>query len=248
MIKFSFWKIIVKIAQIRGSLFRTPDLDGIMRLEMMQMKDIPMFTTENGVASLFLREIPYRKRAHIKIQATQNPEELLQECVDFCRACGAEWADASGHPWLETYPRTARILAMCRSLEGLPQTDAALFPVTEETVKMWLDIYNERMAQVPNTAWMSAEDGRRLLKDGDGYFIHRNGELLGIGQASGDRIDTVAAVQKGAGREIVLSLASLLTGDTVNLWVADTNAKAIRLYESLGFITTREVARWYRVL
>jgi len=30
--------------------------------------------------------------------------------------------------------------------------------------------------------------------------------------------------------------------------VADANTKAIRLYENLGFLTTREVARWYRVL
>lgn len=211
------------------------------------MKDIPMFTTENGVASLFLREIPYRKRAHIKLQATQNPEELLRECVDFCRACGAEWIDAAGHPYLENYPLNARIVAMSRGMEGLPQTDAAVFPVTQETVKTWLDIYNERMTQVPNTAWMSAEDGRTLLKDGDGYFIHRNGELLGIGQASDGKIHAVAGVKPGAGRDVVLALASLLTGDSVNLWVADSNTRAVHLYEKLGFITTREVSRWYQV-
>lgn len=212
------------------------------------MKDIPMFTTENGVASLFLREIPYRKRAHIKIQATQEPEALLNECVSFCRACGAEWIDGVGHPYLEKYPLITTIVAMCRSKEGLPETDAALFPVLPETVQEFLDIYNARMADVPNSAYLSAEDGRKLLKDGDGYFIHRNGELLGIGQASGDKIDTVIAVKPGSGRDVVLALATLLTGDTVNLWVADTNTKAVRLYEKLGFIATHEVARWYQVL
>ena len=212
------------------------------------MKDIPVFTTENGAASLFLREIPYRKRAHIRLRATQEPEALLRECVDFCRACGAEWIDAAGHPYLETYPLIASILAMSRSLEGLPETDAALFPVLPETVAQWVDIYNARMADVPNCAWMSAEDGRELLKAGDGYFIHRDGELLGIGRASGDKIDAVASVKRGAGRDVVLALSTLLTGDTANLWVASTNCRAIRLYEALGFMAAREIARWYCVL
>ena len=65
------------------------------------MKDIPVFHTEYGVASLFLREIPYRKRAHIKIQSSLEPDKLLEECIGFCRACGAEWIDAAGDPFLE---------------------------------------------------------------------------------------------------------------------------------------------------
>ena len=56
----------------------------------MEMKDLPMFTTQNGVASLTLREIPYQQTAYIKLQATQQPKELLEECVGFCRAVGAE--------------------------------------------------------------------------------------------------------------------------------------------------------------
>ena len=53
------------------------------------MKDIPVFTTEYGVASLFLREIPYRSRAHIKIQSSQEPEKLLEECISFAE-CAAQ--------------------------------------------------------------------------------------------------------------------------------------------------------------
>ena len=117
------------------------------------MKDIPVFTTENGAASLFLREIPYRKRAHIRLRATQEPEALLRECVDFCRACGAEWIDAAGLPYLETYPLIASILAMSRSLEGLPETDAALFPVLPETVMVLLVVNNA--ADCPE-AWRNA--------------------------------------------------------------------------------------------
>ena len=40
------------------------------------MKDFPMFTTEYGVASLLMKEIPYKETAYIIIQSSQEPEEL----------------------------------------------------------------------------------------------------------------------------------------------------------------------------
>lgn len=212
------------------------------------MKNIPVFDTEFGVASLFLREIPYRKRAHIKIQSSLEPEKLLAECVAFCRMCGAEWIDAAGHEYLEKYPLITALYSMQIPREAVPDTDACLFPVTEETVAKWLDIYNDRMANVPNAAYMDASDGRDLLKSGDGYFVHRNGELLGIGKAAGDFIDTVIAVKPGGGETVVRALCSLLTGETVRLMVAGANEKAVRLYERMGFVKTRELVRWYRVL
>ena len=212
------------------------------------MKDIPVFTTEHGAASLFLREIPYRKRAHIKLQDSQEPEKLLEECVAFCRVCGAQWCDAAGHVYLEKYPLITALVSMTRDRESLPQTDACLFPVTETTVQQWLDIYNERMADVPNAAYMDSADGRELLKTGDAYFVHRDGTLLGIGKASGDFIDAVISVVPGLGETVVLALASVLTGDTVRLMVASANTRAVRLYQRMGFVAVKELSRWYRVL
>ncbi len=212
------------------------------------MNNIPVFDTEFGVASLFLREIPYRKRAHIKIQSSLEPEKLLAECVAFCRMCGAEWIDAAGHEYLQTYPLITALYAMQISREAVPDTDASLFPVTEETVAKWLDIYNDRMADVPNAAYMETSDGRDLLKSGDGYFVHRNGELLGIGKAAGDFIDTVISVKPGEGETVVRALCGLLSGETVRLMVAGANEKAVWLYERMGFVKTRELVRWYRVL
>lgn len=212
------------------------------------MKDIPVFDTEHGVASLFLREIPYRQRAHIKIHSSQEPEKLLEECIGFCRACGAEWIDAAGDEYLEKYPLITALYIMTRDRDSMPQTDACLFPVTESTVGKWLDIYNERMADVPNCAYMDSADGRELLKSGDGYFIHRDGRLLGIGKAKDDFIDAVASVVPGMGETVVLALASALTSDTVRLMVAGANERAVRLYERMGFLKVKEVSRWYRVL
>ena len=212
------------------------------------MNDIPVFTTEFGAASLFLREIPYRQRAHIKIQSSLDPEKLLGECVDFCRACGAEWIDAAGHECLERYPLITALYAMQCNRDQLGETDACLFPVTEETVGKWLEIYNTRMADVPNAAYMDSKDGKELLKTGDGYFIHRDGELLGIGKASGDFISAIVAVKPGMGETVVKTLVSALTSDSVRLMVAGANTRAVRLYERLGFVKTKELSRWYRVL
>jgi histidinol-phosphate/aromatic aminotransferase/cobyric acid decarboxylase-like protein len=85
----------------------------------MEMKDLPMFTTQNGVASLTLREIPYQQTAYIKLQATRQPKELLEECVGFCRAVGAEKIYASGHEILENYPHLIIIKSISKSY-GVP--------------------------------------------------------------------------------------------------------------------------------
>lgn len=212
------------------------------------MKDIPVFTTQYGAASLFLREIPYRSRAHIKLQSTLEPDKLLEECIEFCKMCGADWIDAAGHEYLEKYPLITSLSTMQCDREMIPHTDACLFPVTEETVGNWLDIYNERMKNVPNCAYMDSADGKELLKTGDGYFVHKDGELLGIGKAAGAVIDTLAAVKPGAGETVVAALTSVLTEPVVRLTVADANTRAVRLYERMGFVKVRELIRWYRVL
>ncbi len=210
------------------------------------MKDIPMFTTEFGIASLLLKEIPYREEAYIRLQATEQPLELLNECIAFCRACGAEKIYATGHDALEQYPLHTQVIQMqCAS--PLPETDAALFPVLPETLENWRGIYNERMKDVPNASFMTEKDAKDMLKAGDGYFIHRNGQLLGIGKASGSKIEAVVSVVPGAGKDVVLALSSLLTGDSVTVDAASTNTRAVHLYEKLGFLAVQALSKWYHV-
>ena len=48
------------------------------------MRNIPVFTTENGVGSLVLQEIPYTGNAYVRIHDSVMPEAFLRECVDFC--------------------------------------------------------------------------------------------------------------------------------------------------------------------
>ena len=210
------------------------------------MKDFPMFTTEYGLASLVLKEIPYKEEAYITLRATQQPAELLAECVSFCRICGAERVYATGHEVLETYPLQTAVLEM-RGECPAEESPACLFPVTEQTVSRWRQICNGRMRSVDNSATLEARDEKEILGSGGAYFVHRDGELLGIGWIRDGELLAVAAVVPGAGETVLRTLLSLTPGEILTLQVASTNHRAIRLYERLGFIRTREVSRWYRV-
>ena len=211
------------------------------------MKDFPIFTTEHGVASLILKEIPYQETAYVILRDSQEPLALAKECADFCRACGAQRIYAVGHEALSAYPFYTAMWEMTSLRENIPDTDAALWPVQEKTLPKWQEIYNEKVKQVPNSAWMTRADAEKMLQAGDGYFIHRGEALLGIGRASAGRIDWVASTAPGAGADVVKALAHAATEDTISLTVASTNQKAVTLYECLGFIKSAEISKWYQL-
>ena len=209
------------------------------------MRDIPFFTTQLGVASLTLSQIPYTQKAFIRIQDSSNAKEFLEECISFCRAAGANQIYATGHHICALYPEYTSIIQMRAELSSLADTDVQLFPVTEQTIENWRSIYNKKIIHIPGGAWMTIQQGNDLLKDG--YFVHRDGQLLGIGKAFGDQIHWIASVFHGAGADVVKALCRALTGDSVSLEVASANEKAIALYEKLGFIRTKIISTWYCV-
>ena len=211
------------------------------------MKDIPMFTTPFGVASLSLREVPYRKTAYIRIVATETCEALINECVSFCRLCGAERIYAEGHSDLNQYPFYTAVWNMCCSKMQFDTKAEMLYPVLSENVDHWREIYNKRMVDVPLAAYMTEADGKALCKSGEGYFVHRNGALLGIGRVSGDRIRVIASVCKGSGSQVLCTLAGLTDSPTISVEVASENFTAVSFYQKMGFIKTAEIARWYCV-
>ena len=212
------------------------------------MKDIPMFDTETGVSSLILKEIPYKQIAYIRVQSVQSGglEEHLRECRSFCRMCGAEVILAQGHEELHQYPLHCAVLTMSGTVTDR-EPPAMVFPVTDETVRRWREIYNEKMAPVDNAATMSAFDEKKILASAGAVFVHEGGELLGIGWVEDCEILCVASVVPGAGERVMKTLLSLIDGEAVTLEVASTNTRAIRLYERMGFVTVGERSRWYHI-
>ncbi len=211
------------------------------------MKDIPVFTTEYGIASLVLREVPYQQTAYIHLQATDEPDKLLEECVKFCRMVGAEKILATGHPALESHPLHTAIIRMACMKDTLGDTDASLFPVQEHTADEFQRLYNEKVSHVPNAAWMDQADKKDMLNTGEGYFVHRDGALLGIGRVLHGEIRFLAAVQPDAGADVVKALAHAAAEEKILVEVASANQKAVSLYERLGFIKVKELSRWYNV-
>ena len=211
------------------------------------MRDIPMFTTEYGIASLALREIPYRQEAYICVQTTDQPEELLAECVRFCRMCGAEKIYARNHSFLEQYPLHTAILKM----QGVAKIDENkvqhLCPVTEETVTQWRQFMNERLKDVDNAGTLTAQGEQEILELGGACFVHHDGTLLGGGWLVNGQLKLIATAVPGAGEQVMHTLLSLQPDEPIELEVASTNTRAIRLYEKLGLIQTEELRRWYKI-
>ncbi len=210
------------------------------------MRDIPMFTTENGIASLILREIPTKQTAYVHIQSSQESEKLLAECVDFCRAAGAETVYATGSPSLEKYPLFTTIFSMRGRVEDVGETEFCLFPVTEKTWPDFCKIYNEKMAAVPTANTLRLLDRETYEKGA--YFVHKEGLLQGIGILEDNRVLAIAACHKGAGREVLSALCKALSGEDIQLDVAENNGPAMNLYTRCGFLKTGEIARWYKIL
>ena len=213
------------------------------------MRDFPIFTTEYGVSSLVLKEIPYKKAAYIRIRDVQPGffREHLAECVGFCRMAGAEAIYAAGNEELTAYPLYTAVVEMRGDAWVDREKLRSLFPVTEQTVARWRQIYNERMAGVDNSGTLERREEKKILESGGAYFVHEDGHLLGIGWVEEETLLAVAATEPGAGELVMHSLMSLVEGASMTLEVASTNDRAIRLYERLGFLKTREVSRWHRV-
>lgn len=212
------------------------------------MRDFPIFETEYGVSSLVLREIPYRNEAYIHIRAVQQGKEAehLKECVAFCRMAGADRIFAAGSD-LEAYPIYTAVLQMQGSVQSVPEMQANLFPVTEETVSRWREIHNNAMAAVDNGGTLEKRDEDKILKSGGAYFVHNKGELLGIGWVQENKLLAVASVQRGAGEKIMHTLMSLVDDEVMTLDVASTNHRALRLYEKMGFIVAGHGTVWHNV-
>ena len=228
-------------------------LDGIIQIcydnvEVIEVQNIPVFTSEYGVASLILKEIPYSGIGYIRILSSLSAEALLMECMSFCRMAGAENIYATGHEVLKKYPIHSEVVQMQIRGKDLPDECAERIPVTEENLHSWQQIYNEKMSEVDNASYMTLRDCRKMMQDGQGWFIAKDKKTVAIAMAEPGRLHAVASVVPGGGRIALGALKSVLGKDLVLLDVASTNFRAIRLYETLGFQKTKVISVWYKII
>lgn len=212
------------------------------------MKDIPFFTTDYGVASLILKEIPYKGVAFVRILSVQPEykEDHLRECIAFCRMAGADRVLAACDEGMEGYALECIVYKMSLPWSGQEPEDH-LWPVTEETVKTWREIYNKGMRPIDNHATLTSHDEKRIIASGGAYFVHRDSKLLGIGWMEEDQLLALVSVEPGMGERVAKALFSTVETERITLEVVSSNARAIRLYERMGFVKTGEIRRWYRV-
>ena len=200
------------------------------------MRDIPLFTVTDGMATLILHEIPFRKEAFVWIRTVfGSVEGLVKECTGFCKAAGAEKVYFSGDMDLSSFPVHARLIYRSVQKSLLPSTQAIALPVENE--ERWLASYRHAFRSVPVAQSTPSQEGR--------YDVFLEGNFIGIGQIQGGMLMSVASMEKGRGQDCLCALAAHGQGDFLRLVCAEENIPAMNLYDRLGFTKEKVKEVWY---
>ena len=201
------------------------------------MKDIPVFSCPDGIATLILREVPFRGEGYILVRGVFGTlEGLLAECAAF----------AAPQVRSGCSPRAKRIFPAIRPPSAFSGA-ARLVPVTEETAADWAREYNARFRAVPAAESCSPAEERALAAGGEALWIWDGAERIGLGRVRGGELLAVAALQPGAGERCVRALAARCAGPEVRLTCAEENTRAMRLYDRLGFSRGAEERVWFSI-
>lgn len=217
------------------------------------MKNIPMFTSSYGVATLILREIGWSGCAYVLVRSVWNDQtaELLEECRGFCRAVGAERIYAA---W-ETHALPAQhaydMIAMTCPKAALPEPrkPVELEQVTPETAADYLKIYNQCFHQVPGAASYDKKSLEPLYGEYLAWLARADGQYAAVAEISKEGLEGIAVLPeyRGLGYDLAAAVLRMVPNTSVKLKVASTNVRARRLYERLGFTEAGIVTRWYRL-
>lgn len=198
------------------------------------MNDLPIFTCEAGLASLILREIPYRREAYVLVRGVfTSLEALLRQCAAFCRDAGAERVYASGEGDFSGLPLYTHLLTRTLERAALGASDLSVREATN--LDDWAQDYNRAFAAVPLAKTCDEAERRELAQNRQAVYVFDGDTPVGLGRVLEDEVLCVAALQKGAGAAVFRALAAQICAPRVRVTVAQTNAPAMRLYDRLGF-------------
>lgn len=217
------------------------------------MKNIPVFTATNGTASLIFQEIAVSGKAYVLIRAVwTTAAALLEECVQFCRAVGAETIYAS---WgVEELPgeHAYDLIAMSCPKAALPQPRQPLTPepLTPDNGEDYLAVYNRCFRAVSGAATYGQKDLKRLYDRDTAWLVYRDGVCAAVAEISEEGLEGIAVLPEyaGLGFDLAATVLQMVPRTTVSLKVASDNPRARRLYDRLGFRETGLVSRWWKIL
>ena len=217
------------------------------------MKNIPVFTSSYGIATLILREIPWNGTAYVLIRSVWNDQKaaLLEECKGFCRAVGAKEIFATYD--MEELPaeHAYDMLAMTRPKAGLPGSGKTvdLEPLTKENSADYLRIYNACFVSVPSAASYDAALLEPLYGEDLAWLAKVDGAYAGVAEISKMGLEGIGVLPeyRGLGYELALAVLPMVPSAELRLKVASTNHRAIALYERLGFACAGAEKHWWRL-
>lgn len=214
------------------------------------MKDIPVFTGVHGVATLVLKEIPWSGCGYVIVRSIwTNAEAFLEECLEFCRICGAEQVYASWGCEALPAPHAYDMVQMERLKADLPEGQTRLEALTKENAPEFLGVYDRCFRDVPNAASYGQKDVARLLGEDTAWLVRRDGVCAAIAEISKEGLEAVAVLPqfRGLGYDLTLTVLAMVPSKTLRLKVASTNKRAVALYERLGFRKTQVLSRWWKL-
>ena len=216
------------------------------------MKDIPVFTGAHGIATLVLKEIPWSGCGYVIVRSVwDDAAAFLEECLGFCRACGAEQVYASWGLAELPAPHGYDMVELQMKKSELPQgRNIEIEELTKETGRMFLNVYDRCFQSVPNAASYSEKDVARLLGEETAYLVFRDGVCAAIAEISKEGLEAVAVLPayRGLGYDLTRTVLERVPSLTLKLKTASTNERALRLYKRLGFQQTAVLSRWWKLM
>ena len=216
------------------------------------MKDIPVFTGAHGVATLVLRQIPWSGTAYVLVRAIwDDAKGFLEECLGFCRACGAQKVYATNGMEELPLPHAYDMCTFSMEKTALPKGETLEAELlTGENQKDFLSVYDTCFRTLPNAAAYEEKTLHTMIQEQTAFLYRRCGVPAAIAQISKQGLETIGVLPafRGLGYPLALTVLPMVPNLTLHLKTISVNHSALELYRRLGFKPAGTESRWWCLL